>query len=103
MAVTSAFQAKIDEPHPNKMKVVKNGLIKPLLADTDSSVPRQELPSVYELNGAIYLCETKALVKNRNFFCEPSTPYIMPAERSANINNFFDLKLAEFLITEKLK
>lgn len=95
--------AKIDEPHPNKMKVIENGLIKPLLTDTDSSVPRQELPAVYELNGAIYLCETKALMKNRNFFCEPSTPYIMPAERSANINNHFDLKLAEYLLAENLK
>jgi CMP-N,N'-diacetyllegionaminic acid synthase len=89
---------KIDEPHPHKMKVISNNTVKPLLSNTDSSVPRQELPPVYELNGAIYLCETKGLLKDENFFPEPSTPYIMPPERSVNINNFFDLKLAEYLL-----
>lgn len=92
---------KIDEPHPHKMKVIKYNQIQPLLSNTDSSVPRQELPPVYELNGAVYLCETKALLRDENFFSKPSTPYIMPEDRSVNINNHFDLFLAKYLIENK--
>lgn len=94
---------KIDEPHPYKMKVLVDGQIEPLLANTDSSIPRQELPEVYELNGAIYISEIKGLIETQNFFSKPSIPYIMPMERSVNINNHFDLRQAEFLLNEKIK
>ena len=34
----------------------------------DSSVPRQELPKVYELNGAVYITKTETLRKEKSFF-----------------------------------
>jgi len=92
--------AKVDEPHPYKMKILEEGQIKPFMKGTNSSIPRQELPHVYELNGAIYLCETRGLLRDRNFFPEPSLPYIMPMERSVNINNKFDLFKAEWLLNK---
>jgi CMP-N,N'-diacetyllegionaminic acid synthase len=95
--------AKIDEPHPYKMKIIEGGEVKPLIQGANSSIPRQELPEVFELNGAIYLTETIGLMKNRTFFCEPCVPFIMPMERSVNINNQFDLRLAEYLLNDKLK
>lgn len=94
---------KVDEPHPYKMKVIENGEVKPFMKGTDSSIPRQELPEIFELNGAIYLCETSKLIKENTFFGEPSSPYIMPMERSVNINNHFDLRQARYLLNEKSK
>lgn len=95
--------AKVDEPHPYKMKVIEDGEIKPFMEGEDSSIPRQELPEVYELNGAVYLCEIHKFMKENTFFAKPSTPYMMPMERSVNINNHFDLRQAEYLLKEKIK
>ena len=92
--------SKIDEPHPYKMKIIEEGIVKPLMSGTNSSIPRQELSEVYELNGAIYLSEVKGLMENKSFFSYPSIPYIMPMERSVNINNHFDLRQAEYLLSE---
>lgn len=88
----------IDEPHPLKMKKIVDGLIKPYHKMADSSVPRQELPKVYELNGAVYITKTETLRKEKSFFGHKSIPYLMPKERSININNPFDLKLAEMIL-----
>ena len=92
---------KVDEPHPHKMKVINNNNIFSLIEGTDSSIPRQELPPVYELNGAIYLSDTKTLFKTKSFYHKNTYPYIMPAERSVNINNKLDLEIARFLLNEK--
>jgi CMP-N,N'-diacetyllegionaminic acid synthase len=89
---------RIDEPHPVKMKQIKGGLVSPLLEGTDSSIPRQELPEVYELNGAIYLTEVTTIYNRQSFFADNTRPFIMPADRSVNINNYHDLILASELM-----
>lgn len=92
--------AKVDEPHPYKMKIIDDGKIKSFMSGADSSIPRQELPEVFELNGAVYLSERNALIKNNTFFCDPCVPFIMPMERSININNNFDLDRATLLLSK---
>lgn len=89
---------KIDEPHPIKMKLIKDGLVIPFIEGSDSSIPRQELPDVYELNGAIYLSSVRSIKEKRSFFSDKCCPYIMPPERSININNINDLILARELL-----
>ena len=89
---------KIDEPHPFKMKVIYNNRIFPYIPGTDSSVPRQKLQLVYALNGAIYYIKTKTLMKHRTLITPNCIPYIMPSERSININTAEDFIYAEYLI-----
>ncbi len=88
----------IDEPHPTKMKKVVDGIIHPYLEGTNSSIPRQELPTVYELNGAVYLTNTRVLREQHSFFGENSIPYLMPVERSVNINHPIDLRMAALIM-----
>ncbi|MBM9603017.1 acylneuraminate cytidylyltransferase family protein [Desulfopila inferna] len=56
---------------------------------------RQELPNYYRLNGAIYLIETKLLRKTHSFYGPDTFAYIMPPERSIDIDSLPDLLLAE--------
>jgi CMP-N,N'-diacetyllegionaminic acid synthase len=91
---------QIDEPHPGKMKKVVNGIIQPFMDGANSSIPRQELPEVFELNGAIYITKTQVLRDQHSFFGEMSIPYLMPMERSVNINHPLDMKLASLLMGE---
>lgn len=92
--------SKVDEPHPHKMKKIKSGLVYPFIKGTTSSIPRQELPEVYNLNGAVYITDEQTIIKKRSLFGKKTYPYIMPDERSVNINNPNDLLLAEALLAK---
>jgi len=59
---------------------------------------RQELPKYYRLNGAIYLAYCDFLKKNRSFYGPRTYAYIMPKERSVDINERIDFAFAESLM-----
>ena len=73
---------------------------KPLFGEKYLLTNRQELPDVYRPNGAIYITTIKNLYENNGFYCDKVVPYIMPSERSIDIDEEIDLKLAEILIQE---
>ena len=60
--------------------------------------PRQELPTYYRINGAIYIAKVDYFLRTRDFYGEKSFAYIMPRERSVDIDELIDLKLAEVLL-----
>lgn len=93
---------KIDEPHPNKMKKIEEGLLKPYIHNSDSSMPRQSLESIYALNGCIYLTKMNTIMNDRNFFGDFSAPYLMGDIQSLNINSNLDWMLAEKILEENL-
>jgi len=62
--------------------------------------PRQELPKYYRINGAIYISKIEHFLKERDFYVKNSYAYIMPLDRSIDIDNYIDLKLAEILLEE---
>ena len=59
---------------------------------------RQELPVFYRLNGAIYLSFCNYIKDRKSFYGENTFAYIMPEERSIDIDNMLDFKLAELLL-----
>lgn len=62
---------------------------------------RQEMPLFYARNGAaIYICSYKLLMNENRFIGKKCLPYFMPKERSLDINDYFDWKIAELLLKE---
>lgn len=61
---------------------------------------RQDLPPAYFENGAIYLTKTKILLDERTFCPRNTIPYVMPAERSLQLDDAWDLRLVELTIQE---
>jgi CMP-N-acetylneuraminic acid synthetase len=60
----------------------------------------QDLPTYYRINGAIYIIKTSILEKERSFFSsQKSFSYIMPQNRSIDIDSKLDFIIAENLIT----
>ena len=57
-------------------------------------VRRQDLPKYYRLNGSIFLVTRKELEQSE-MFKHKSYAYIMPTERSIDIDTEFDFKVAE--------
>ena len=61
---------------------------------------RQELPKYYRLNGAIYLARWDFIITRTTWFGPTTYAYIMPPERSVDIDDPVDFILAEALIVQ---
>lgn len=62
---------------------------------------RQKLGKTYRPNGAIYIVSVEEFRKDRFLYRSGSYAYIMPQERSVDIDNEFDFNFAEYLMTRK--
>jgi CMP-N-acetylneuraminic acid synthetase len=59
----------------------------------------QDLKEYYSLNGAIYICDTKKLLKEKSFFLKESIfAYKMDRKSSIDIDKEIDFKIAEYLL-----
>jgi CMP-N,N'-diacetyllegionaminic acid synthase len=88
-----------EAPHPDKIQKLEDGYVQSYLG-TSSSRPRQAMREVYALNGAFYLTHRDTLVSERSFMPERTLPYLMPPERSINLDTPFDLEVLEALIAK---
>jgi N-acylneuraminate cytidylyltransferase len=61
---------------------------------------RQDLPPAYALNGAVYVADTVWLKKKRTFLSPETVAFIMPRERSYDIDTELDLKICDKLLRE---
>ena len=91
---------KVEEPHPYKMKRIVDGKVISLIEGTSSERPRQELPEVFRLNGAIYIASTN-LIRERATLMGTTIPYVMPPERSLNIDTTADIRALEMILSAK--
>jgi len=88
----------VSEP-PYWMKVInKKGYLKDFIGGDFKNLKRQSLPEVYILNGALYVIKRTVFIKERTFIPPKTLGFIMPRERSIDIDSEMDLKLAEILM-----
>lgn len=55
-------------------------------------------PSVFEINGAVYVWRKETINRERPFFLDKTMPYVMDAERSIDIDTIMDFKIAEMVL-----
>lgn len=79
---------------------IENGYLKPLFAEAYLKRRRQDLPKAYIPNGAIFIARPDTLRKYKSFYCPKTIPYIMPLERSIDIDDETDFMLAELIMKE---
>ena len=85
--------------HPSWMyQRSRAGYLQPLVSEHLRIDNRQSLPPVYVLNGSIYLARTEWLRKQQKFVSSDTLGYVMPPERSADIDTPFDWLWVEYLI-----
>jgi len=88
------------EQHPYWMKTIQNGYLVPLMDGCDEKeyYQRQTLPPVYRLNGAVDVFSNVAVEKNGDLYGGKIHGYVMPVERSIDIDSEIDLAIAELLL-----
>jgi N-acylneuraminate cytidylyltransferase/CMP-N,N'-diacetyllegionaminic acid synthase len=87
--------------HPCWAKTITgNGRLEDFIPEKDPISCRQQLPTVYSINGAIYLGKKEAVLKKRAWFTEKTYPYVMPQERSLDIDTPWDLYLADLILRD---
>lgn len=60
--------------------------------------PRQELPVYYRISGVIYLIKRERLVKIETLYDDECYAYVMPKERSTDIDDEMDFKIVESIL-----
>jgi CMP-N-acetylneuraminic acid synthetase len=94
-AVVSVCEAPL---HPYwAQTILADGTLAALFPE-HQDLRRQDLPPLYSLNGALYLTRTEAILRERNVMPAGTRAYVMPAERSVDVDTAWDFRLAEFLL-----
>ncbi len=82
-------------------KLAPDNFMAPFLVPPNN-IRRQDLPRAYALNGAIYIAQVDWLLKNKSFISEKTRAFLMPFEKSIDIDTITDFEIAEFLLSKKL-
>jgi N-acylneuraminate cytidylyltransferase len=81
--------------------VNEQGRLAPLLDSELASRRRQDLPTAYTLNGAVYAAHVDWLKQQQGFVGTDTVAHVMPRERSLDIDTLLDMQICEAVIAAK--
>jgi CMP-N,N'-diacetyllegionaminic acid synthase len=84
-------------------KINENGVLESYYPKRNAIKNRQEFSDSYVPNGAIYVFNVERLREEREYYMKETYPYIMPRERSVDIDELLDFEWAEFLLQQSNK
>lgn len=64
---------------------------------------RQMSPKVFDMNASIYIWKRETLLKNNSLFLDKTGIYLMPQERSLDIDTMFDFQLVKLIMSKRLQ
>jgi CMP-N-acetylneuraminic acid synthetase len=91
------------EHHPYWMFKLNSGRMEPFVdgIDVRDYIRRQLLPPAYRLNGAVDVAWRSTILEKKLLYSGVIEGYIMPVDRSIDIDTPMDFKLAETYMTQK--
>lgn len=92
---SSAISVTMSNKHPAWMYTLTSDRILEPIFPHGQGLQRQQLPASYTLNGAMYLASRSFLETEKNFLGYNTLGFIMPPERSVDIDTILDWQLAE--------
>ncbi len=87
---------------PYWMYTISEDSMDPILSSKKPILRRQDSPKVYILNGAVYAVDCEWLRKNGSFIGDETVPYVMPDERSLDIDSEKDLQIFKMIKGQEL-
>jgi CMP-N-acetylneuraminic acid synthetase len=88
----------LSHPHLAK-RITPAGVLKDFIPHPEVE-RRQDLEPVYALNGAIYLARREQLMAKQTFYGPMTYAYVMPPERSLDVDTAWDLHLCDLVLRD---
>jgi len=89
---------EVDKPPHWMYRLDGQSKLHPLLEENNIYSRRQDIPTTYSLNGAVYVANVNWLQLNKSFLGKETKGYVMPKERSVDIDSEFDFLYCETLL-----
>lgn len=83
-------------------KIDKQGILRDYFDTSLSLSNRQQIPAAYMPNGAIFILRKELVLNTRSYYSDKTYPFLMPFERSIDIDNIWDLRIAELIMNLQL-
>jgi len=97
-ADSSVSVMKLDHAiHPIKMKTMAGSKLNPFLEEEDGRMAAHELPELYVRNCSVYVSTIKNIDQGK-IIGDHCLGYVMPRERSIDINDPIDFEFANFIL-----
>ncbi|MGN7469344.1 acylneuraminate cytidylyltransferase family protein [Brevibacillus sp. SAFN-007a] len=74
--------------------------LRPIIKTDRPVLRRQDAPDVYVLNGAIYVAKSDWIKQNRTYLNAETIGFVMPKERSIDIDTMIDFTIVETILKE---
>ena len=99
-ADTAVSIVKLDHAvHPFKLKTMEADRLCSYLEEEHGRMAAHDLPNLYVRNGSVYVTR-RNLIENGQIIGADCRGYVMPRERSIDINDMLDYRFACFLVAQ---
>lgn len=88
-----------NEHPPQWSFTIEGGLLSPLMGPEFLRMRRQDVPATYTTVGAVFVSRPTALREFGGFFGGRVRPYVMPQERSIDVDSELDLAMVELIMS----
>ncbi len=90
-------------PYFNLVEADANGIVSLSKPTAAVVARRQDSPQCFDMNASIYVWRRQALFTNENLFTGNTRLFVMPRERSLDIDSQADFEMVEWMMTKGLK
>ena len=90
--------SKSNKPIHWHYTIEKDGSLKPIFPRRQLSTNRQELSQTFLPNGALFIAQTNFFRNNKTFYTKSTFAFILPPERSIDIDTQIDFLMAETIV-----
>jgi CMP-N,N'-diacetyllegionaminic acid synthase len=87
-------------PYFNLLEITPDGRVGPSKHLEREVTRRQDAPPCYDMNASIYAWHRWALMEREGLFHEGTRLYLMPPERSIDIDSLLDFELVDYLMSK---
>jgi len=88
-------------PYFNLVEIDENGVPHLSKSLKQAVVRRQDSPKCYDMNASIYVWQRENLLNQDDLFTDKTKIYIMPEERSIDIDTALDFELVNYLLNKR--
>lgn len=88
-------------PYFNLVEVDSSGKVALSKKLSEGVVRRQDAPKSYDMNASIYIWKRDIILNENTLFLEKTGLYVMPEERSIDIDTELDFEFVEFLMRKQ--